>query len=66
LAGKAVIGLYLGRASVGSAYGAAGSLIVFLVWVYYTTSTLLVSYEFTRNLILVTPAAGEALDSGHV
>ena len=59
LMGKAGIGAYLGRASVGSAYGAAGSLIVFLVWVYYTTSTLLVSYEFTRNLILVTPGAGQ-------
>jgi membrane protein len=66
LVGKAMIGLYLGRASVGSAYGAAGSLIVFLVWVYYTTSTLLVSYEFTRNLILVTPAEGETIESGHV
>jgi membrane protein len=33
--GKLAIGIYLGRASVGSAYGAAGSLVVFMVWVYY-------------------------------
>lgn len=52
LVGKSVIGLYLGRASVGSSYGAAGSLIVFLVWVYYTTVTLLISYEFTNSVIL--------------
>ena len=35
--GKFLIGLYLGRASIGSSYGAAGSLVVFLVWVYYSS-----------------------------
>ncbi len=35
--GKQVIGLYLGRAGVGSAYGAAGSLVVLTVWVYYAS-----------------------------
>lgn len=50
--GKALIGFYLGKSAVGSAYGTAGSLIVFLVWVYYTTLTLLVSYEFTKEIIL--------------
>src|SRR5262249_5805173 len=35
--GKWVIGLYLGHASIGSSYGAAGSLVVFLVWVYYSS-----------------------------
>jgi membrane protein len=34
--GKFLIALYLGKASVGSAYGAAGSLVVFIVWVYYS------------------------------
>lgn len=34
--GKYVIGLYLGRTGIGSAYGAAGSLVVVVVWVYYT------------------------------
>lgn len=52
LGGKALIGLYLDKASIGSSYGAAGSLIVFLVWVYYTTLTLLISYEFTNSVIL--------------
>ena len=35
--GKFLIGLYLGKASVGSAYGAAGSLVILLVWVYYSS-----------------------------
>ena len=35
--GRTLIGLYLGKASVGSAYGAAGSLVVLLVWVYYSS-----------------------------
>lgn len=52
LAGKSLIGIYLGKASIGSAYGAAGSLIAFLAWVYYTALTLLVSYEFSKVLVL--------------
>lgn len=52
LIGKFAIGLYLGKAGLESAYGAAGSLIVFLAWVYYTGLTLLVSYEFTTHLVL--------------
>lgn len=35
--GKELLGVYLGRSALGSAYGAAGSLIVLLVWVYYST-----------------------------
>ena len=46
--GKALIGLYLGRAAVGSAYGAAGSLVVLVVWVYYSSQILLLGAEFTR------------------
>lgn len=38
--GKFLIGLYLGRAGVGSAYGAAGSLVVVIVWVYYASMIL--------------------------
>lgn len=53
LVGKALIGLYLGKAGLGSPYGAAGSLIVFLVWVYYTSLTLLLSYEISTNVLLV-------------
>jgi membrane protein len=46
--GKFLIGLYLGKASVGSAYGAAGSLVVFLVWVYYSAQVFLMGAEFTH------------------
>lgn len=52
LVGKQLIGLYLGKAGLESSYGAAGSLIVLLVWVYYTALTLLFSYEFTRDVVL--------------
>ncbi|UPT74317.1 MAG: YihY/virulence factor BrkB family protein [Elusimicrobiota bacterium] len=46
--GKLGIGLYLGRASVGSAYGAVGSLVVLLVWVYYSAQIVLFGAELTR------------------
>lgn len=46
--GKFAIGLYLGRGSLGSAYGAAGSLIVFLAWVFYSAQILLFGAEFTQ------------------
>lgn len=48
--GKALIGLYLGKASVGSAYGAAGSLIVVIVWVYYSSQIFFFGAEFTHQL----------------
>jgi membrane protein len=48
--GKALIGLYLGKAAVGSAYGAAGSLIVIIVWVYYSAMIFLFGAEFTHVL----------------
>ena len=46
--GKFLIGLYLGQAAVGSAYGAAGSFVVLLVWIYYSTQILLYGAEFTQ------------------
>jgi membrane protein len=46
--GKLLIGLYLGYASVGSTFGAAGSLLVFLVWVYYSAQILLFGAELTQ------------------
>jgi membrane protein len=46
--GKFLIGLYLGKASVGSPFGAAGSLAVLLVWIYYTSQIFLLGAEFTR------------------
>jgi membrane protein len=49
-AGKFLIGLYLGASSVTSTYGAAGSVIVILVWVYYASQIVLVGAEFTKAL----------------
>jgi membrane protein len=46
--GKTAIGVYLGRASVGSAYGAAGSMVVLLVWVYYSALIMFFGAEFTH------------------
>jgi membrane protein len=46
--GKMLIGLYLGKSSITSAYGAAGSLVVILVWVYYSAQILLLGAEFTH------------------
>ena len=45
--GKALIGIYLGKASVGSAYGAAGSVIVLIVWIYYSAQVFFLGAEFT-------------------
>jgi membrane protein len=46
--GRFVLALYLGRGSVGSAYGAAGSLIILLLWVYYSAQILFLGAEFTQ------------------
>ena len=46
--GKFLIGLYLGSGSLGSTYGAAGSLIVFLTWVFYSAQILLFGAECTQ------------------
>lgn len=46
--GKYLIGLYLGQSSVASSYGAAGSVVVLLMWVYYSAQVLLLGAEITR------------------
>lgn len=46
--GKSLIGLYLGRAGVASIYGAAGSLIVLLLWIYYSAQIFFLGAEFTE------------------
>ncbi len=45
--GKYLIGLYLGRASIGSAFGAAGSVVVLMVWVYYASVIVFLGAEIT-------------------
>lgn len=61
--GRYAIGLYLGTSGLSSAYGAAGSLVVVLVWVYYSAQILFFGAEFTRVWArrrgrAVAPAAG--------
>jgi membrane protein len=47
-AGKAAISFYIGRTGVGSAYGAAGSVLIVLAWVYYSSQILFLGAEFTK------------------
>jgi len=48
--GKSLIGLYLGRTAIGSLYGAGGSIVVLVAWVYYSAQIFLFGAEFTRSL----------------
>jgi membrane protein len=50
-AGKFLIGLYLGKAGVGSPFGAAGSLAVLLVWIYYSSLTFLLGAELSHAYV---------------
>ena len=47
-AGKVLLGVYLGKAGYRDTYGAAGSLVIILVWVYYSAQVLFLGAEFTR------------------
>ncbi|PRY10887.1 membrane protein [Pontibacter ummariensis] len=47
--GKVLIGWFIGTSSPGSAYGAAGSMVVILVWIYYTSLIVLFGAEFTQQ-----------------
>jgi membrane protein len=46
--GKSLLGIYLGHSSLASVYGAAGSLVILLVWVYYSSQLILLGAEFTK------------------
>jgi membrane protein len=46
--GKFLIGLYLGSSTVATSYGAAGGLIIVLLWVYYSAQIFLFGAEFTK------------------
>ena len=47
-AGKFLIGLYIGKQGLESTFGAAASLVVVLIWVYYSAQIVLMGAEFTR------------------
>ena len=46
--GKYLIGIYLGNSSLSSTYGAAGSLVILLLWIYYSAQILFLGAEFTK------------------
>src|SRR5262249_25710732 len=46
--GKFVIGFYVGKLALGSTYGAAASLVILLIWVYYSSQIVLLGAEFTH------------------
>jgi len=46
--GKSLIGLYLGQSTKGAAYGAAGALVILLIWIYYSAQIFLLGAEFTQ------------------
>ena len=48
--GKVVIGFYLGHSALTSAYGAAASLVIFLIWIYYSAQILLFGAEITSRV----------------
>jgi len=60
--GRFLIGMYINYTHTGSPYGAAGSLIVILVWVYYTAAILYFGAEFTRVYAEYTGARIEPAD----
>lgn len=68
--GKIGLGLYLGKSNMGDSYGAAGSMVITLVWIYYTSAILLFGAELTQCYAAmygkaITPAKwAEAIDDG--
>jgi len=65
--GKTLIGLYLGHTSPSSAFGAAGSVVIFLMWVYYSAQVFLFGAEFTevyavtRRAVMAAPSKASSL-----
>ena len=69
--GKIALGLYIGKSAVASSYGAAGSILVLLLWVYYSGLIFYFGAEFTKvvcrqiRIAAEAKARQEALRSGH-
>ncbi|HEX4234361.1 MAG TPA: YihY/virulence factor BrkB family protein [Caldimonas sp.] len=61
--GKSMIGLYLGHSGVASGFGAAGSLIVLIVWTYYSAQVFLLGAEFTHVYAHVRGSRRDAADA---
>ncbi len=59
--GRFLIGWYLGHAAIESSYGAAGSLVALLIWVYYSTQILFLGAEFTQ---VYAKAQGSSIEPG--
>ena len=53
MTGKYLIGLYISKSNIANGYGAAGSLVVLLAWVYYSAQIVFFGAEFTRGLAIV-------------
>lgn len=62
--GKSAIGTYIGQAAVGSAYGAAGSLIVLLVWIYYSALVFFMGAELSSFFLKPKHAKKQAQNKG--
>jgi membrane protein len=60
--GRTVLGLYLGNSATSSTYGAAGALVIILLWVYYSAQIILFGAEFTQ---VFTKRYGSQLDESH-
>ncbi|HVS38991.1 MAG TPA: YihY/virulence factor BrkB family protein [Gemmataceae bacterium] len=60
--GKALIGMYLGRSGLAATYGAAASIVILLMWVYYSALILLFGAEFTHTYALATRRQVEPMD----
>jgi membrane protein len=59
--GKALIGLYLGHSTTSTPFGAAGSVVIFLLWVYYSAQIFLFGAEFTEVYAVVRRARAASL-----
>ncbi len=64
-AGKFAIGVYIGNSGVASTYGAAGSVVLILIWVYYSAQILLYGAEFTRAFAYRYGSYARAKDPGY-
>jgi len=70
VAGKSVIGLYLGSSAIASTFGAAGSLAIMMIWIYYSSQIFLVGALFTRAVAVLSgsrlePKSGAEWEPGN-